>query len=167
MGTAGSRSKFENRMKKLSPEFSFEYFTSKAISLIKTAVYSKNEEELLFYKGKPLEESFKNIIDLNYGGALGLESFKEEDNIVTAVTKAYFDVLYEENQKVKFKHQVFRATFQRRTDVPVNFNFSMTRISCPTCGSSFDATKNKFCPSCQNEYEIISDDWILTELVKM
>lgn len=167
MGTAGSRNAFEKRMKKISPEFSFEYFTSKAISLIKTAVYSKNEEELLFYKGKPLADSFKNIIDLNYGGALGLEKFKEDDNIVTVVTKAYFDVLYEENKKVSFKHQVFKATFQRRTDVPVDFNFSMTRISCPTCGSSFDATKNKFCPSCGNEYEIISDDWILTELVKM
>jgi ribosomal protein S27E len=48
--------------------------------------------------------------------------------------------------------------------MPVKFNFSMTRISCPTCGLSYDATRNKFCPGCGNEYEIISDDWALVEL---
>ena len=164
MGTAGSRSRFEVRMKKLSPEFSFEYFTSKAISLIKTAIYAKDESELLFYKGDKLSAEMKNIIDLNYGGALGLIDFKEENGIVTVDTVAYFDVLYASGEKVQYKHQVFGATFQRRTDIPVNLNFSMTRISCPTCGTSFNAMKNKFCPSCGNEYELISDDWVLTEI---
>lgn len=164
MGTAGSRRKFEAIMKKISPEFSFEYFTSKAISLVKTAIYAKDEQELLFYEGEPLSKDMKDIIDLNYGGALGLERFKEEDGIVTVVTDAFFDVLYAKDNKIKYKHQVFSATFKRRTDIPVNFNFSMTRIQCPTCGASFDATKNKFCPSCGHEYEIISDDWVLTEV---
>ena len=164
MGTAGSRMRFEARMKKVSPEFSFEYFTSKAISLIKTAVYSKDEGELLFYKGEPLPSSMKHIIDLNYGGALGLNRFKEKDGIVTVETRAFFDVLYAKDKRVRFKHQIFYAKFQRRVDIPVDFNFSMTRICCPTCGSSFDATKNKFCPSCGHEYEIISNDWVLVEL---
>ena len=164
MGTAGSRMRFEARMKRVNPEFSFEYFTSKAISLIKTAIYSKDEKELLFYNGESLDEKMKNIIDLNYGGALGLKSFKEEDGIVTVITDAFFDVLYADENKVYQKHQVFNAVFQRRVDIPVNFNFSMTRISCPTCGASYDATKNKFCPNCGNEYEITSDDWALIEL---
>jgi predicted RNA-binding Zn-ribbon protein involved in translation (DUF1610 family) len=164
MGTAGSRHKFEVRMKKITPEFSYEYFTSKAISLIKTAIYSKNEEELLFYTGPKLDANFKDIIDLNYGGALGLDQFKDEGNIVTVVTDAFFDVLYVKGRKVSYRHQVFEATFQRRTDIPVNMNFSMTRIKCPSCGSSFDAMKNKYCPYCGKEYELISDDWVLTGL---
>lgn len=163
-GTIGSRMKFENRMKKVSPEFSFEYFTSKAISLIKTAVYSKDERELLFYEGEALDSKMKDIIDMNYGAALGIVKFSEKDGYVTVVTKAFFDVLYAQDNKVYFKHKNFTATFKKRTDIPINMNFSMTRISCPTCGSSFDATKNKFCPYCGNEYELISDDWILVEL---
>lgn len=164
MGTAGSRSRFETRMKKLSPEFSFEYFTSKAISLIKTTVYAKDENELLLYNGGKLPDGMKDVIDLNYGGALGLISFNEEDGIVNVETKAYFDVLYANDTKIKYKHEIFTATFQRRTDIPVDLNFSMTGISCPTCGTSFNATKNKFCPSCGNEYELLSDDWVLVDL---
>lgn len=167
MGTAGSRRKFEARMRKVSPEFSYEYFTSKAISLIKTAVFSENAQELLFYTGGPMDSKMKNIIDLNYGGALGCKKFKDEGNLVTVVTKAYFDVLYADGKRIYKKSQVFAATFQRRTDVPVNLNFSMTRICCPTCGSSYDATKNKICPYCGNKYEITTDDWALVELKYM
>ena len=106
----------------------------------------------------------KNIIDLNYGGALGCKSFADNGNYVTVVTKAYFDVLYAEENRIYSKSRVFSATFKRRTDLPVNLNFSMTRISCPSCGSSFDATQNKNCPYCGNEYEITSDDWALVDL---
>lgn len=164
MGTAGSRSKFEYRMKKISPEFSFEYFTSKALSLIKTAIFSQDESELMFYEGGPLDPKMKDIIDLNYGGALGVKSFVDEGNYVTVVTKAYFDVLYANENKVYYKSQIFSATFRRRTDIPVNLNFSMTRIACPSCGASFDATKIKYCPYCGNKYDGTSDDWVLVEL---
>ena len=164
MGTAGSRSKFEKRMKKISPEFSYEYFTSKTLSLIKTAVFSENESELLFYQGGTLDLKMKDIIDMNYGGALGCKSIREEGNFVTVETKAYFDVLYASDDRVFFKKQVFSATLKRRTDIPVNFSFSMTKIACPSCGASFDATKNKNCPYCGNKYEITTDDWALVEL---
>lgn len=164
MGTAGSRSRFETRMKRLSPEFSYEYFTSKVLSLIKTAIFSEDESGLMFYRGGALEPQMKDIIDLNYGGALGCQNFKDEGNFVTVETKAYFDVLYAKENKVYSKAQVFSATLRRRTDIPVNFNFSMTRIACPSCGASFDATKLKNCPYCGNEYDGISDDWVLVDL---
>lgn len=164
MGTAGSRRLFESRMKKVSPEFSFEYFTSKALSLIKTSVYSEDESEFMFYDGGPLDPKMKDIIDLNYGGALGVKSFVDEGNYVKVVTKAYFDVLYANDSKVFYKSQIFSATFRRRTDIPVNLNFSMTRIACPSCGASFDATKIKNCPYCGNQYDGTSDDWVLVEL---
>ena len=151
-------------MKKNSPEFSYEYFTSKTLSLIKTAVFSENENELLFYKGGKLDPKMKDIIDMNYGGALGCKSIHEEGTFVTVETKAYFDVLYASNDKVFFKKQVFSATLKCRTDIPVDFNFSMTKIACPSCGASFDATKNKTCPYCGNKYEITTDDWALVEL---
>lgn len=164
MGTAGSRRLFESRMKKVSPEFSFEYFTSKALSLIKTSVYSEDESEFMFYDGGALDPKMKDIIDLNYGGALGVKSFVVEGNYVKVVTKAYFDVLYANDSKVFYKSQIFSATFRRRTDIPVNLNFSMTRIACPSCGASFDATKIKNCPYCGNQYDGTSDDWVLVEL---
>ena len=167
MGTAASRERFEARMKKITPEFSFEYFKNKAISLIKKAVYSKDESELLSYQGEKLPEEFKDIIDLNYAGILGLKGFREEDGFVTVEIKSYFDVLSVKDNKGSYTHPVYSATFKRRTDIPVDLNFSMTRIQCPTCGTSFNAMKNKFCPSCNNEYELLSDDWVMIELKKV
>ena len=164
LGTAGSRRKFETRMKRISPEFSYEYFTGKTLFLIKTAVFSENEQELMFYKGKKLDPKMKDIIDMNYGGALGCKSIYEDGNTVTVETKAYFDVLYASGDKVYFKKQIFGAALKRRTDIPVNFNFSMTKITCPSCGGSFDAMKEKHCPYCGHEYEITTDDWALVEL---
>ena len=166
MGTAASRKRFEYGMKKITPEFSFEYFQNKALSLVKMAVYSKDESELPFYKGEPLPAEMKDIIDLNYAGIIGLKRFEEKDGYVTAEIKGYFDILTVKDNKVKFTHPVYSATFKRRTDVPVNMNFTMTRINCPTCGTSFNAMKNKCCPSCGNEYELITDDWVLVEIKK-
>ena len=163
-GTIGSRKKFEQRMRMITPEFSFEYFTSKVISLIKTVVYSENPQDLLFYKGGATSPEFKDIIDLNYGGALGLAGFQEERGIVTVFTDAFFDVLYAKDSKIIFKRETFRAVFQRRTDIPINLQFSMTKIQCPTCTGSFNAIRNKKCPYCGNVYDIISDDWVLVDL---
>ena len=164
MGTAESRSRFELRMKKITPEFSFEFFKNKAISLIKTAVYSRNENELLCYRGGPLPAEFKDIIDLNYAGTFGLKGFSEENGVVTVETRSYVDVLSIKDDQVSYTHPVISATFQRRTDIPINLNFSMTRIQCPTCGASFNPVKNKYCPNCGNEYELITDDWVLVDL---
>lgn len=63
-GTIGSRKKFEQRMKMITPEFSFEYFTSKAISLIKTAIYSENAQELMFYRGGALNPEFMIMMQI-------------------------------------------------------------------------------------------------------
>lgn len=167
MGTARSRERFEQRMQNITPGFSFEYFKNKAISLIKTAVYSKDENELLSYKGEPLPSEFKDIIDLNYAGTFGLKDFNEENGIISVETKSYFDVLSIKDNIVSSAQPVISATFQRRTDIPVNLNFSMTKIDCPACAKSFNPVKNKFCPSCGKEYELISDDWVLVDLKMM
>ena len=65
---------------------------------------------------------------------------------------------------VSLTQPVISATFRRRTDIPVDLNFSMTKINCPACARSFNPVKNKFCPSCGKEYELISDDWVLVDL---
>lgn len=163
-GAIGSRGRFEKNMKSIFPDFSFEYFTSKAISLIKTAVYAPDEKELLFYRGDALAPEFKDIIDMNYGAALGLADFKEEDGRVTVFTDAFFDVLYARNGKIKSGKEKYRVVFMRRTDIPVDMQFSMTKIQCPTCSGSFNAVQNRICPFCGHPYDIESQDWVLVDM---
>ncbi|MBQ1412556.1 MAG: hypothetical protein IIY93_05120 [Clostridia bacterium] len=38
--------------------------------------------------------------------------------------------------------------------------------SCPNCGGSFDATKEKHCPFCSTEYSIKDYDWVVLHLEK-
>ena len=163
-GSIGSKAKFEQKMKRIIPDFSYEYFTSKAISLIKLAVYSKDEKDLLFYRGEALASKFKDVIDLNYGGALGVTDLRVSDGVVTVITDAFFDVLYATDTGIVFKREAYKAVFQRRTDIPVNMQFSMTKIQCPTCGSSFNAILNRNCPYCGNRYDLASQDWVLVSL---
>ena len=163
-GTIGSRKNFEAKMREFSPDFSFEYFTSKAISLIKTAVYAPDAQQLLFYRGGPLDPRFKDVIDMNYGGAIGLSDFRQENGKVIITTDAFFDVLYANGDVITNRRERYKAVFQRRTDIPVDMGFSMTKIQCPTCGSSYNAVQNRLCPFCGNAYNIESQDWILTEL---
>ncbi len=162
--TFGSRRKFERLMKNLSPDFSCDYFIGKAVSLIRTAVFSEDEKELLFYEGDRLDQNMKDIIDLHYGGAFSLIEFVEKDGFVDVTLKFFMHVLYMSDDKVRLKKQLFRARFRRRTDIPIDYGFSMTRIQCPSCGASFNALLNKYCPYCGREYEIITDDWVMTEL---
>ena len=90
--------------------------------------------------------------------------FVEENGIISVETKSYFDVLSVKDNSVSLSQPVISATFKRRTDIPVNLNFSMTKVDCPSCARSFNPVKNKFCPSCGREYELITDDWVLADL---
>ena len=38
---------------------------------------------------------------------------------------------------------------------------------CNIYFNNINAMKNKFCPSCNNEYELLSDDWVMIELKKV
>ena len=99
-------------------------------------------------------------------GALGLADFKEEDGRVIVSTDAFFDVLYDTDGKIRSRKEKYRAVFIRRTDIPIDMRFSMTRIQCPTCGGSFNAVQNRICPFCGRSYDIESQDWILSKLYR-
>lgn len=162
--TFDSRRKFERKMKHISPEFSCDFFMGKAVSLIRAAVFSEDEKDLLFYTGPELDPYIKDIIDLNYGGAFSLEKLAEKEGFVDVTLRFFMHVLYLSDGKVSLKKQLFRAGFRRRTDIPINYGFSMTRIECPSCGASFNAILNKHCLHCGREYEVITDDWVMTQL---
>ena len=99
-------------------------------------------------------------------GAIGLADFKEEDGRVIVSTDAFFDVLYDTDGKIRSRKEKYRAVFIRRTDIPIDMRFSMTKIQCPTCGGSFNAVQNRICPFCGRSYDIESQDWILSKLYR-
>ena len=55
---------------------------------------------------------------------------------------------------------------RKNITVPIQMNFSITKINCKSCGASFDATKQRTCPNCDSKYEMVDDDWVIMQITK-
>lgn len=162
----GSSGKFKKKMKEYSPEFSYEYFTAKVISLAKMLVFTKDAQELPIYVGDAQGELFPDIIDATYHGGVALKEFTMDGDIAKLVVEAYMEDLHYVNGKVKRKIDKFRMHMQKNITKPINYQFSIKKIQCKNCNASFDATRIKNCPSCGTLYEIGDDDWVVTHIEK-
>ena len=160
----GSGRKFTKKMKQYSPEFSYEYFTAKVISLAKMLIFTKNAEELPIYVGEGKGELFPDIIDATYHGGVALKEFTMDGDYAKLIVEAYMEDLHDVNGRIKRKIDKFRIHLHKNVTTPIDYQFSIKKIQCKTCASSFDATKTKCCPSCGNTYEIGDDDWVVTHI---
>jgi hypothetical protein len=159
----GSTKRFEEQMKRYSPEFSYEYFTSKVISMLKMLIYAKNPNELPFYEGVGSEERFSDIVDSSYRGALALKNFSVQDKYCYVTVDAYMETLYYENKICK-RNDKYQLVLRKNITTPIQMNFSIKKISCKSCGISFDATKRRSCPSCNAKYDIADEDWVIMKI---
>lgn len=162
----GSSGKFKKKMREYSPEFSYEYFTAKVISLAKMLVFTKDAQELPVYVGDAKGELFPDIIDATYHGGVALKEFTMDGDIAKLVVDAYMEDLHYVNGRVKRKIDKFRMHVQKNVTKPINYQFSIKKIQCKNCNASFDATRIKNCPSCGTLYEVGDDDWVVTHIEK-
>ena len=166
VSATGSGKRFETQMKKYSPEFSYEYFTSKVISMLKMIIYAKEPQELPIYYAKDSKKGiFSDIIDSYYRGALALKNFRVQGDYCYVTVDAFMEDLYD-GGKIRKKRDVFRLVLRKNITVPIQMNFSITKINCKSCGASFDATKQRTCPSCNSKYDIVDDDWVIMQITK-
>ena len=164
LSSLGSGSRFASYMKRYSPEFSYEYFSGKAISLIKMILYSSDASELPFYLGGPLDVSFKDIVDIVFRGAVTYRGMKEKDGLVHVTVDVFLENTYVRNGSVSCRNERVRAVLVRDVSKPIDYNFSIRKLECPNCQGSFDATKNKVCPFCGGIYKVEESDWAVESL---
>ena len=165
--TVGSRKYFEQKMKEYSPEFSFEYFSAKAVSYLKMLIYSEDARNLPIYTGESIGECTKDIVDTSYTGATALRNFKMQGTICRAKVAVYMESIYDIDGRIKRMSDTFEMTLEKDISVPFDYFFSIKQIQCKDCGDSFDATKQKTCPNCGRVYEIDQEDWIVTKFKKV
>lgn len=162
---AGSSKAFVSQMKQYSPDFSYEYFSGKVVSLLKMLLFSEDAAALPIYTGEPLGTQFLNLVESSPTGAVGLKQFRVQGDICYVVVDTYLDNIYEKAGRLISRRERFRVFLQRNIAKPVNLRFSIKSIQCKSCGGSFDATKQKFCPHCGTEYAIDDEDWTVTRLL--
>lgn len=163
----GSGRRFVNLMKRYSSEFSFEYFSNKVISLFKMIIFTDNLSELSIYDGAPLDGMFDDVIDVFYVGAMGLKKFRVEGDFCFVTVTVFLDNLYDNGEKIYQRRNKYSIQVKRNLKRPINMHFSIQRLQCKNCGASFDATRQKHCPSCDSAYHLENEDWVVTDIKKI
>lgn len=167
IGTVGSGGRFVSQMRRYSPEFSFEYFSDKMVSILKMLVYAKDPQELPYYVGEPLGNLFSDIIDSSYSGAVALKRFQVQGEYCYVTVDIYMEDIYDRGNRIFEKRDTIRMYLQKSIRKPIDYNFSIERIQCKNCGGSFNAAMRRACPNCGSRYEIGDDDWVVLKVVKI
>lgn len=163
---AGSEKRFVSRMKQYSPEFSYEYFSDKAVSVLKMIIFSEDARELPNYVGEPVGDLFSDIVESSYAGAAALKQFQVRGDDCFVAVDLYMEDIYDDGGRIYRKNDKFRMYLKKNIRRPIDFHFSIKRILCKGCGGSFDATKQRSCPNCGKRYELEDDDWCVVKIQK-
>ncbi len=165
MGAIGAGKRFESYMKRYSPEFSYEYFTGKTVALLKMILFAKDAQALPFYLGEALDDRFHDLVDVWFRGAMGFKSMKEKDGYLHVTVDVFLENAYVTDGKVKTgKNEKLRVTLVRNLNAPIQYNFSIKKLECPSCHGSFDATRNVTCPYCGGSYRVEDADWAVENI---
>ena len=165
MGSIGAGKRFEFFVKRLSPEFSYEYFTGKLISLLKMVLFAKDPQELPFYLGGSLDDRFNDLVDVMFRGAVSFKGMKQKDGYLHVTVGVFLDNAYVKDGKVVPNvHEKLIVKLVRNLSKPIQYNFSIQKMECDNCHGSFDARKNKVCPYCGTAYKIEDADWAIESI---
>lgn len=164
-GQITAKKKLTDFMKQQDPGFSFEYFFGKVQSLLKILIFSDDRTRLAVYDGPAddcMLESFNNIIDSQFDGAISFNSGRVEGNYCYLDLNVYMTDVYCQGNRLVRKSDSFQIGLCRNISKPVDFGFTIKRVNCKSCGASFDAAKEKLCPYCKSQYALREDDWVIT-----
>lgn len=158
-----AQNKLPKLMKPYDSTFSFEYFTGKVSSLLKSVIFSDDISKLSIYEGdEDIPKSFSNIVDAQFSGAIGLDRFLVEGAYCYLDLKVYMQDVYCKGNKLVQEEDVFKVGLCKKISNPVDYGFSIKKVQCKSCGASFDATKQNECPYCHSHYNLKEDDWVIT-----
>ncbi|MBE6015456.1 MAG: hydrogenase maturation nickel metallochaperone HypA [Lachnospiraceae bacterium] len=168
--TFGTKKKANVAMKRIDPSLNYEYLESKALSLARSIIFSEDETALIQYSGPKLDESIKNIVDIQYEGIIGVSEYRIVPGpdgsapIISVDVNIYARNFYDKGHTLRSKKEKIRITIAHKLTGNINTSFSICRIECKSCGGSFDATKQRNCPYCGSEYHLEEDDFVVTKL---
>lgn len=160
------KKKLTDIMKPFDPGFTFEYFFCKVQALLKIYIFTDDRSNLAIYEGAPEACGFDNIIDAQFEGAISLNGSRIEGNYCYLDLNVYMTDVYCQGDRLRRRSDTFRVGLCRNISRPVDYGFSIRQVSCKSCGASFDATRERFCPYCKSRYELREDDWVITYIRK-
>ena len=163
--TLRSRDKMIDFMTVYDPEFSYEAFEGRVLSLLRTIVFSDDRDKLSVWEGNRDLSSFDSIADMQYRGALYIRKCEKKDRFLRVEGTAYLTDTYI-HRTVREKDEKIHFVLVKEAEAHADPGFSIHRVSCPSCGGSFDAVYKRDCPYCGNPYDLKKKDWIVQDMRK-
>ena len=157
--------KVEKFMKQYEPDFSFPYFEGRLISLLRAIAFTNDRRDLSIYEGNEDLSFLDKLIDMQYRGALQLLSAKAEGGVIRMKLKAFMDNRYYDG-RVSHRDVNYIVAIEKDIEAHTDPEFSLCKVKCRNCGSSFDALHMKKCPYCATPYRLTHDDWMITSIRK-
>ena len=160
-----SRKKMMEFMEPYDPEFSYEAFEGRVLSLLRTIVFSDDRDSLTVWEGSRDLSSFDDIADMQYRGALYIRKCEVTGSQFRVEGTAFLTDTYI-RRTVREKDEKIRFVLIKEAGRSAEPGFSIHRVSCETCGGSFDAMHQSICPYCGNPYDLKKKDWIIADMCK-
>lgn len=154
-------------MRRIDPDFSYEYFVGKVIALMKMMIFCDDYANLAVYDGQPMQNKYTDVLDVHYRGVIRLNSFWVDGAYCYVDITVYTTTFSEKGGSVRKKDEKFRMAVCKNVHAIADAGFSMKKVSCKSCGASFDATREHNCPYCGNAYHLGDDDWVVLGFSKV
>lgn len=156
-----------NAMKRFDPEFSYEFFEGKVLSLFRAIAFSEDRTNMSIYRGEPNIPDMDNLIDSSYRGAMKfLNLTVQNGNDLVLLLRVYLYNTYLINGKIVQRKEDFNMTLVKKLTAQENYGFSIHAVNCKSCAASFDAMHILQCPSCGAPYHLEEEDWVVVGLKK-
>ncbi len=149
-------------MQNYDPFFAVDFFAGKVNSLLKTLIFTDNYKNCSVYE-KDGDNPYKDIVDVDYQGAIGLNNAVSDGRYVYIDVDVYARTAFMHGRRLKHRDEVFNMKLCRSVNVHDDCNASVHNIECRSCGASFNAVREKNCPYCRSAYNLRDYDWIVTD----
>lgn len=151
-------------LKQFDSSFSYEYFESKALSLARISLLHDDLRNCPQYVGQEADPNREDILDIDYRGGMKVYSIQPEAGFMVAKVGLYASVIMDRDAKIRESDQLIQMTLTHRLGLPVDPDFSIKKVTCPHCGGSFDASRQRICPYCSGLYQVENFDWVVNDI---
>lgn len=166
-GQISAKKRLTDFMKQFDPGFTFEYFFGKVQGLLKILIFTDDRSRISVYDGPEFDGSgLDDIVDAQFDGAISLNGGRVEGEYCYLDLNVYMTDVYCRGSGLKQKSDCFQVGLCRNISCPADYGFSVKKVGCKSCGASFDATRERFCPFCRTRYDLREDDWVITLIRK-
>lgn len=160
---AETKVRMESELRTVIPDFSYEYFEEKVISLLRGIVFSDDRSKLTIYSGNDDLHFMDDIVDVEYRGAVEYVGHTVDNGILHVNVKAYVNCAYYLDGQVTKQKQTYSMVLAKKVGEE-NLGFTIHAVNCKKCGGSFDAIHVSTCPYCGSAYSLVEDNWVVEQV---